>query len=77
MKADFSAFLFQANDAVDFVGAEQMAMLDVAETALWAMEVPEGLAHHGCLSLTFSQSMGNGDRVAQEGARQDQGALVI
>jgi hypothetical protein len=47
VKANLTAFLFHANDAVDFVGGEQMAMFGVTETTLWAMEVPVGLADHG------------------------------
>jgi hypothetical protein len=49
VEADLSAFLFHANDAVDFVGGEQMAMFAVTETTLWTMEMPESLAERGVL----------------------------
>ncbi len=46
MEANFAALHFHANDAVDFMGGEQVAVFSVTETALRAMEVPESLAEH-------------------------------
>jgi hypothetical protein len=55
VQADLSAFLLETNDTVDLVGSEQVTVLGVAEAALWAVEVPEGLRDHGGASLQHSE----------------------
>jgi len=51
VEADFATLLFQADEAMDFMRGQQIAMLPIAETTVWATELPIGLddPHHTLL----------------------------
>ena len=57
--------LLQADDAIDLVRGEQVAMLGVTETTFRTMELPEGLADHDGGSSQLNHQVGIGARVAQ------------
>jgi hypothetical protein len=46
VEANLPSVLLLADEAINLVGGEQMAMLSVTEAAFGAAEVPEGLSVH-------------------------------
>jgi hypothetical protein len=57
--------LFLANEAINLVRGEQVAMLGVAEAAFGAVEVPEGLSVHKQRISNIAHQVGSGEQGTQ------------